>query len=184
MSAMAPEQQRPAAARVDALLTNDVLAHLDAQIASAARLLQVVLEQGAAIRGRDVDGVVRQVTSFQAELERRSRVEEDRVRLLSRAAAALGLAPGEVTLTRIATFMAPREAELAHSRSAELQGLLSELGREHAVNQALMRQELAFLDHLLNLIEPLPSLGYEARGTRSTMPAAPPPGHHALDLHA
>lgn len=180
MSALATRPAHP----VDPLLTNDVLAHLDAQIASAARLLEVVLAQGAAIRERDVEATVRQITGFQAEMERRSRVEEDRARLLQRAAATLGLAPGEITLTRIATLMPPREAQLAAQRSAELQGLLAEISREHAINQALMRQELAFLDHLLNLIEPLPTLGYQAGGTRSRMPAAPLPGHHTLDLHA
>jgi hypothetical protein len=80
--------------------------------------------------------------------------------------------------------MPAREAQLAQQRSDELQRLLGELAREHATNQALMRQELAFLDHLLNLIEPLPSLGYAASGTRSSMPAAPLPGHQSLDLHS
>lgn len=182
MSALA--FQPAAGAAIDPLLTNDVLAHLDAQTASAARLLEVVLAQGVAIRERDVDGTVRQVTAFQAELERRTRVEEDRARLLQRAAASLGLAPGDITLTRIATLMPAREAQIAAERSGQLQGLLAEISREHAINQALMRQELAFLDHLLNLIEPLPSLGYEAGGTRNTMPAAPLPGHRKLDLHA
>lgn len=176
--------QHAAGAAADPLLTNDVLAHLDAQIASATRLLEVVLAQSVAIRERDVDGTVRQITAFQAEIERRGRLEEDRARLLQRAAAALGLTPAEITLTRIATLMPQREGQLAAERSARLQGLLAELSREHTVNQALMRQELAFLDHLLNLIEPLPSLGYEAGGTRNTMPAAPLPGHHTLDLHA
>lgn len=165
-------------------IADDVLAHLDAQIASATRLLEVVLAQSVAIRERDVDGTVRQITAFQAEIERRGRLEEDRARLLQRAAAALGLTPAEITLTRIATLMPQREGQLAAERSARLQGLLAELSREHTVNQALMRQELAFLDHLLNLIEPLPALGYEAGGTRNTMPAAPLPGHHTLDLHA
>ena len=31
----------------DAVLTTDVIAHLDAQLASARRLLQIVLDQGA-----------------------------------------------------------------------------------------------------------------------------------------
>ena len=169
---------------VDPLLTNDVLAHLDAQIDAAARLLEIVLAQGAAIRERDVDATVRHVSAFQAELERRTRLEEDRARLLERAAAALRITPAEVTLTRLRPLMGAREAQLAAQRSAELQRLLAELEREHAINQALMRQELAFLDPLLNLIEPTRSLGYEAGGTRSSIPAAPPPGHRKLDLHA
>jgi citrate synthase len=68
----------------DPRLAGDVLAHLEAQLQSTTRLLQSVLAQGVAIRAQDVDGVVRQVAAFQAELERRARLEEDRGRLLAR----------------------------------------------------------------------------------------------------
>ncbi len=54
-------------ALVDPLLTNDVIAHLDAQIASTARLLETVMAQHAAIVARDIDGVVHQVSAFQAD---------------------------------------------------------------------------------------------------------------------
>src|SRR5829696_4470266 len=123
MSALAT---RPNALPVvtDPLLSNDVLAHLDAQLSSTSRLLQTVLAQGVAIRLRDVDAVVRHVATFQAELERRARIEEDRTRLLQRAGAALGIAPGAVTLTQLTAGMTPADAELANARSAELQGLL------------------------------------------------------------
>jgi FlgN protein len=136
----------------DPRLAGDVLAHLEAQLASAQRLLQAVLAQGVAIRAQDVDAVVRQVAAFQAELERRARLEDDRARLLARAGAQLGVAPAAVTLSQLTALMAPPDAQLAQARSAELQGLLAELTREHACNQALMRQELAFLDHLLRLV--------------------------------
>lgn len=170
----------------DPRLAGDVLAHLDAQLASTRRLLQAVLAQGAAIRAQDVDGVVRQVAAFQAELERRARLEEDRGRLLARAGAALGVAPHAVTLTQLTTLMAKPDAQLAHARSAELQGLLAELTREHACNQALMRQELAFLDHLLRQLDPADAGAYTAGGIR---PAHVPHsavrgGPRALDLQA
>jgi flagellar FlgN protein len=177
----------PAAA--DPRLAGDVLAHLDAQLASAQRLLQAVLAQGAAIRAQDVDGVVRQVAAFQAELERRARLEEDRARLLARAGAQLGLPAGAVTLSQLAALMPAADAQLAHARSAELNGLLAELTREHACNQALMRQELAFLDHLLRLVDPAASTdagAYTAGGIRpahvpfTAMRSAP----RALDLQA
>lgn len=169
---------------VDPLLTNDVLAHLDAQITSAARLLEIVLAQHEAIHARDVDAVVREISAFQAEFQRRARLEDERTRLLYRAGTALGLAPHDVTVTRMTLLMTPQHAQLAQTRSAELQRLLDELTRQHALNQQLMRQELAFLDHLLNIVEPTASLGYEPGGTVNAMPVAPLPGHHALDLHA
>jgi flagellar biosynthesis/type III secretory pathway chaperone len=170
-------------ALADPLLTPDLLAHLDAQVASAERLLDVVLAQGTAIRVRDVDGVVRQVAAFQAELERRTRVEDDRGRLLARAGAALGMAPGAVTLTQLTARMTPDEAERAHRRSAELQRLLAQLQHEHACNQALMRQELAFLDHLLRLVDPSAPVAYAAGGARPRATGAPT-AHRQLDLQA
>jgi multidrug efflux pump subunit AcrA (membrane-fusion protein) len=137
---------------IDPRLAGDVLAHLEAQLQSTQRLLHAVLAQGAAIRAQDVDGVVRQLAAFQAELERRARLEQDRAHLLARAGALLGAAPQAVTLSQLTALMAPADAALASARSAELQGMLAELTREHACNQALMRQELAFLDHLLRLV--------------------------------
>jgi FlgN protein len=169
---------------VDPLLIGDLLAHLDVQVASAARVLEIVLAQSAAIRARDVDAVVRHVAELQAELERRTRLEQDRARLLGRAAGVLGIAIGDVTLSRIAERLPQHEASVARTRSAELNGLLTEIGREHACNQALMRQELAFLDHLLRLIDPVPALGYASGGTRRTMPPAGTAARHTLDLQA
>ena len=126
----------------------DVLRHLDAQIASARRLLDAVLRQGAAIRNRDVDGVLARLGEMQAEMERRSTLERDRVRILTQAGGGLGVAPHTVTLDALAQLLNPNEAAAAKGRSAELKGLLAEVQREHVVNRALMRQELAFLSHL------------------------------------
>jgi hypothetical protein len=181
-----------ATAVTDARLAGDVLAHLEAQLQSTQRLLQTVLAQGVAIRAQDVDGVVRQVAAFQAELERRARLEEDRARLLARAGALLNMTPQAVTLSQLTALMPPHDAALATARSAELQGLLAQVTREHACNQALMRQELAFLDHLLRLVGaggtgPADAGAYTANGIR---PAAHMPhttvrsGPRALDLQA
>jgi hypothetical protein len=126
----------------------DVLRHLEAQITSARRLLDAVLRQGAAIRNRDVDAVLARLGEMQAEMERRSTLERDRVRILTQAGGGLGVPPHTVTLDALAQLLGPHEAEAAKTRSAELRGLLAEVQREHVVNRALMRQELAFLSHL------------------------------------
>jgi hypothetical protein len=126
----------------------DVLRHLDAQIASARRLLDAVLRQGAAIRNRDVDAVLARLGEMQAEMERRSSLERDRVRILTQAGGGLGVAAHTVTLEALTQLLNPNEADAAKARSAELRGLLAEVQREHIVNRALMRQELAFLSHL------------------------------------
>lgn len=126
----------------------DILRHLDAQIASARRLLDAVLRQGAAIRNRDVDAVLARLGEMQAEMERRSGLERDRVRLLTQAGGGLGIPAHQVTLEALAQLLNANEALAAKGRSAELRGLLAEVQREHIVNRALMRQELSFLSHL------------------------------------
>jgi len=130
----------------------DVLRHLDAQIDSARRLLDAVLRQGAAIRARDVDGVLARLTDLQAEMERRATLERDRTRILHQAAAGLGVQPHTVTLDALVVLVGAHEALAAKGRSAELRGLLDEVQREHTINRALMRQELAFLAHLTRML--------------------------------
>lgn len=145
----------PAPVRVheDESLSRDVVGHLDVQLASAARLLEVVLEQGAAIRARDVQSVVHATGVLQVELHRRRAIEEDRARLLERSGARLGAPAGQITLEALTTLMPADLAHAARERSAQLRGLLFEVQREHAVNRALLSQELAFLDHLLRLVD-------------------------------
>ncbi len=175
MTAALPAQQG------DALLTADVLAHLDVQLAAARRLLGVVLEQGAAIRSRDVRSVVALTGILQAELQRRGLLEDERTRLLERAGARLGVSAGAVTLSLLETLMEPEAARDARARSSELRGLLEEIQREHRCNRALMHQELAFLDHLLRLAGAGGDLGYDSAGDRPAA-AAVSGSHRVLDL--
>lgn len=166
----------------DAGLAADVLTHLEAQLASARGLLQIVLDQGAAIRRRDVPAVVALTGVLQTEMARRQTIEAERARLLERAAARLGIAAGAVTLTLMGQLLDPAAAALAQERSAELRGLLEVIQREHHCNRALMSQELAFLDHLLRLSGAGDS-SYDAAGDRAMLrPAAARGPHRVLDL--
>jgi FlgN protein len=171
---------------VSSVLEAELLVHLDSQIASARRLLGLVLEQGTAIRKRDVDAVLSRLTEVQTEMGRRGTLEQDRAALLQRAGAALGVPAVHVTLERLCSLVTPEAAVSARERSAELRGLLAEIAREHGINRALMRQELAFLAHLTRLVGQDTEPGYgrpaAAGGTRAA-PAAPPL-HRALDLQA
>jgi FlgN protein len=168
--------------RADLVLTNEVIAHLEAQLVAARRLLQVVLEQGVAIRNRDVRGVVQLTGVLQAELQRRQLLEHERVALLARAGARLGVPGGSVTIPLLQDVMDVDSAQLANARSAELRGLLEEIQREHYVNRALMSQELAFLDHLLALAGLGGGESYNAGGDRLATTAADLTGHRVLDL--
>jgi FlgN protein len=163
----------------------DVIAHLDAQIASARRLLDAVLRQGQAIRARQVEDVLARLTDIQVEMGRRAALETTRTAILTSAGAALGIAPHTVTIDALAALLAPAQEPVARERSAELRGLLAEIGREHAINRALMRQELAFLDHLMRELGAEPDTGYAATlvPAAAARPAAPS-AFRTLDLQA
>jgi hypothetical protein len=175
-------------------LTADVLAHLDAQIASVQRLLGIVLEQGAAIRARDVHTVVRFAGLLHGELARRGQIEDTRSELLERAGAQLGIPAQAVTLSRLAVLMDSANAALAAERSACLRGLVEELRREHSCNRALMQIELSFLDHLMRSLALDASVdGYHPRGSTAGRPSisgaggggrAPVHALRVLDLQA
>jgi hypothetical protein len=165
----------------------EVLDHLDAQIASVQRLLEIVLEQGAAIRARDVHTVVRFAGMLHGELARRAQIEATRSLLLERAGALLGIPAQAVTLTRLSVLLDPARAQLAAERSARLRGLLEELRREHACNRALMQIELSFLDHLMQSLALDAGVhGYDARGTSGASGGGRAPVHtlRVLDLSA
>jgi len=167
-------------------LTAIVLAHLDAQLSSVRRLLGIVLEQGAAIRSRDVHTVVRLAGLLHGEVTRRQQIEQERSLLLEHAGARLGVPAGLVTLTLLRAIMDPAGAELAELRSAELRGLIDDVRREHSCNRALMRIELSFLDHLMKSLALDGGVhGYDPRGgTASENQARQHGALHLLDLQA
>ena len=169
----------------DRALASDVLVHLNAQIASARSLLEVVLEQGAAIRARDVHTVVRLAGILRGEMSRRQLLEEERSRLLTRSGERLGVPAETVTLAQLSALMDPPSAERAVERSAELRGLLHELQREHTSNRTLMQIELGFLDHLMEMLALDGVSGYDTRGSSTSITRSRPNGElHVLDLRA
>ena len=79
----------------------------------------------------------------------------------------------------------PAPPQPRRERSAELRGLLAEIAREHGINRALMRQELAFLSHLTRLDRQRARAGLPARRRSPRQPGATaPPAYRALDLQA
>ena len=165
------------------VLEAELLVHLDTQIASARKLLALVLEQGKAIRARDVDTVLARLADVQTEMGRRGGLEQDRAGLLQRAGIAIGVPATQVTLEGLCALVSPGAAATARDRSAELRGMLAEIAREHGINRALMRQELAFLAHLTRLVGQEPEAGY-GNPTGGTPGAGAPPLHRVLDLQA
>ena len=146
---------------------NALLEHLAKQIRSAQRLLEIVIAQGAAIRRRDVEGVLARLGDVQVEMAHRHRLELERDELLRQAGAALGCAPDSVDLEAMLALVPADVGDVARRRSAELKGLLREVGRMHDQNRVLIRQELAFLDHLMRVLADAPQAGYSATGFTS-----------------
>ena len=159
------------------------------------RLLELVLRQGAAIRARDVDGVLA-AAGRDPDRDGPPRRASSRTapRCSQRAGAALGVAARRGHARALCRAHGAAEAASAPaSARAELRGLLAEIAREHGINRALMRQELAFLAHLTRLVggEPEPRLpppagrpGAAAAPPRRRHPPRPgPPGLSHADLH-
>jgi hypothetical protein len=168
----------------DRSLAGEIITHLEVQIVSARGLLKVVLEQGAAIRSKDVNTVVRLAGILHGEMSRRQVLEQERHLLLGRCGERLGVASETVTLTLMSELMDREEARRAGALSAELKGLLHELRREHSCNRALMQIELGFLDHLMRMLAVDQAHAYDQRGSSSS---SRPRSHGALrvlDLRA
>jgi hypothetical protein len=141
-----------------------LLEHLRRQRESSQRLLEIVVTQNGAIRQQDVATVLASLADLQAEMGYRDRLERERERLLLDAAAALGGAPDTIDLEAILAGRPAAEAAAARELSAELRGLVTEVGRIHNENRILIRQELAFLDHLMRALSGTPQTAYSRTG--------------------
>jgi hypothetical protein len=161
-----------------------LLAHLDDQLASTGRLLQIVLGQATAIRARDVDTVLSAITEIQGEMDRRAGLERVRAQILTHAGSQLGVQAHVVTLDAICSLIAPTDALAARERSAQLRGMLAEVGRQHQANRILMRQELSFLEHLTRLLGGEEHGGYAPPGAGAPAHPASANPHRVLDLQA
>jgi hypothetical protein len=141
-----------------------LLEHLRRQRESSQRLLEIVMAQGAAIRDQDVATVLGTLSDLQAEMGYRDRLEREREQILAQAAVELGAAPDTIDLEAILVGRPTDEARQARELSAELRGLIGEVGRIHNENRILIRQELAFLDHLMRALSGTPQTAYSPTG--------------------
>jgi hypothetical protein len=147
---------------------NALIEHLDRQIESSRRLLKIVLAQGASIRRQDVEGVLARLADVQMEMAQRTRIEIERDELLRSEATRIGVAPETLDLEAMLADRPAAEGIHARAKSAELKGLLAEIGNVHDQNRVLLRQELTFLDHLLRVVSGSPQGGYSRVGWSTT----------------
>jgi hypothetical protein len=144
--------------------------HLERQLASAQRLLHTVIAQRDAIRAQDVEGVLARLAEVQQEMARRMQLERERDALLDQASTALRRPASDLTLEMILVLVPAGDGVRARTLSAELRGTLSETARIHGQNRVLIRQELAFLDHLMRVLSGTPEGAYSAAGGSSSTP--------------
>ena len=145
-----------------------LIEHLDRQVASSRRLLKIVLAQGESIRRQDVEGVLARLADVQTEMAQRTRIEIERDDLLRSEATRIGVAPETLDLEAMLAGRSAAEGIHARALSAELKGLLAEIGSVHDQNRVLLRQELTFLDHLLRVVSGSPQGGYSRVGWAAT----------------
>jgi hypothetical protein len=140
-----------------------------------------VLAQGDAIRRRDSAGVLEKLRDIQSEMAERHRLEAERDELLQRASTLLAVGADDVDIEVLAALGPAEEADTARAMSAELKGLFNEIERIHIENRVLVRQELAFLDHLMRAIAGTPQGGYTVSRATTTLQ---PTYATAFDLRA
>jgi hypothetical protein len=156
-----------------------IIGHLGKQVESARRLLGIVIDQSAAIRKQDVEGVLVKMAELQGEMVTRTQLEQERDHLINAAATMLGVGPDEVDLEAMLTLEPQLDGQLARNLSAELKGLVTETARVHEQNRLLVRQELSLLDHLMRVLSGTPQSGYSASGS-----SAVPQIANAVNAHA
>ncbi len=144
-----------------------LLAHFSVQLDSASRLLDLTIKQQAAIRARDVDTVLTGLAAIQSEMDGRAALERERMTLLNAVGQHLNVPAHTVTLEQMTTLLHPEEADLARQASAQLRGMLTEIQNQHQLNRQLMKQELAFLDHLIRMLSGNQASPYSAMDFRA-----------------
>ena len=145
-----------------------LIAHLEAQIASAERLLANVNAQTEAIKTQDISTLMARLGDVQGEINIRKQLELERERLIAAAAARRSLPREQVDLEVLLEGAPPVEAAQARALSKHLKSVLEQVGRVHTNNRTLIRQELTFVDHLIRIITGQPQPGYSPGGWAST----------------
>ena len=127
------------------MLEAELLVHLDAQLASARRLLDSSWPRARRSAPATSTACSRRLAEIQTEMVRRGALEQDRAELLAARRRGARRPRHRRHARAPDALITPGAAQRVRERSAELRGLLAEIAREHGINRALMRQELAFL---------------------------------------
>lgn len=145
----------------------ELIAHLEAQVTSAERLLATVVAQTAAIKTQDVPELVARLGDVQTELGVRKQLELERERLIQGAATRRGVAAESIDLEALLEGVPAEPAARIRTLSSHLRKVLAQVAQVHGSNRVLIRQELTFVDHLLRVLSGTPQAGYSSGGWSS-----------------
>ncbi|MBI3970826.1 MAG: flagellar protein FlgN [Chloroflexi bacterium] len=154
---------------------SDLLAILDAQLATYQHLRHIAEERRAALADADVDHLAALVAREQPLLSHARKLEAARLQVLRPIAAELNTTPDALTVSRLCALTDPATAtalQQAKDRLLEHVAGLSELNRNNAdLLQACLDSVNASLEQLLQVIQLDPR--YAGSGTRATQPESP-----------
>jgi len=149
---------------------NELLTHLEAQVASAERLLANVGAQTEAIKTQDVQLLLARLGDVQNELNIRKRLEIERDRLINAAAVRRQVPVDSIDLEALLEGLPGDVCTRARALSAHLRTTLQRVAQIHSSNRVLIRQELTFVDHLLRVLSGVPQAGYSPGGWTASTP--------------
>jgi hypothetical protein len=148
----------------------DLIAHLEAQVASAERLLATVNAQTEAIKTQDVPTLLARLGDVQSELSLRKALELERDQLINAAAVRRQAPVDTIDLEAMLDGLPPDICARARVLSTQLRSGLARVQQIHVSNRALIRQELTFVDHLLRVLSGVPQAGYSPGGWTTNAP--------------
>lgn len=129
-------------------------------LCSLARRKQEILIAG------EMEELERLVAAEQAALAEVSRLEEERYALQCQLAAAWGLQPAELTVSRLAELAGPQHGPRLGEAQRRLVALIDDLSTLTLCNAELIEQSLAYLRYTMDLLGGGRAAIYDRRGGR------------------
>ncbi|MBC7643543.1 MAG: flagellar protein FlgN [Thermoleophilia bacterium] len=149
-----------------------IISNLADQIRIYEHLLGLTRMQAEALARRDAQGVHAILQEIEIGMLERGKCEFRRAQLLDQAARVIGVAPDEVTATKLAQLAGLQLGQQLMSAAAHLKHVMSELDTVVSRNKATLEFELAIVDHVVQAMtvtnEPL--AGYGRSGTEVERP--------------
>jgi hypothetical protein len=130
-------------------VAEEIVGNVQEQVSVWQRLLQLSMAQRAALEAQDAQAVHALLQEIEVAMLDRSRAEVRRGMLLGQAAAHLGIEVGDVTRDVIAACCPAELAARLEAAGEELRALVVELDAVVGRNAAMLEQELAIIELLV-----------------------------------